>query len=132
MRIVGAAAAYFALVFAAGFALGVARGLWIVPALGAVAAVLIEAPVILGVSWFAWRAVNRRAALPAHLGTRAAVGALAVTMLMFAEAGLSMSLFHRSLSDYAAAMATVAGLIGLAAQGLFAVVPAVEGMAGWR
>ena len=132
MRILAAAATYFALVFAAGFLLGVVRTLWVAPAVGAVVAVLIEAPVMLGVSWVAWRAVNRRAALPAHLRTRAAVGGLAFAMLMIAEAGLSVGLFHRSLSDYAAGMASVAGLIGLAAQGVFAVVPVVEGGVGRR
>ena len=46
---------YFALVFAAGFALGTMRTLWVMPRLGARTAELIEQPVMLGVSILAAR-----------------------------------------------------------------------------
>lgn len=43
--------AYFTLVFAAGFALGTARVLVLLPGVGETTAVLLELPLILTVSW---------------------------------------------------------------------------------
>jgi hypothetical protein len=42
---------YFAGVFAVGFLLGTVCTLWLAPAVGEVAAVAIELPVIIGASW---------------------------------------------------------------------------------
>ena len=50
-----AGAAYFAVVFATGFALGVVRVLVTAPRLGETGAVLLEVPIILAASWFAAR-----------------------------------------------------------------------------
>ena len=50
MRILKAGGLYFALVFAAGFALGTIRVLWVVPALGARTAELMEMPFMLVVT----------------------------------------------------------------------------------
>ena len=47
LQVLKASALYFAGVFAAGFVLGAIRTLWAVPALGARAAELIEAPIML-------------------------------------------------------------------------------------
>jgi hypothetical protein len=49
-------------VFAIAFALGTIRTLWLAPAIGAIAAVAMEVPLILAVSWW-WgrRLLERRA-----------------------------------------------------------------------
>ena len=63
-------AAYFALVFAAGFALGVVRVLVLAPRLGALSAVALELPLILTVSWIACGWVLKRFSVPPRAGPR--------------------------------------------------------------
>ena len=63
-RTLAAAAAYFALVFSAAFVMGVVRNLVVAPRTGEVAAVLIETPLILAVSWFAAGWSIRRFRIP--------------------------------------------------------------------
>ena len=53
MTILRAAAAYWAAVFALGFALGTIRVLWVIPLVGLMPATLIELPLILTGSWLA-------------------------------------------------------------------------------
>ena len=55
----------FALVFGVGFVLGTVRVLWIAPQLGARAAELAEAPVMLVVIYFAARWIAKRFCRPA-------------------------------------------------------------------
>ena len=57
--ILAPAARYAAAVFAAGFLLGTLRVLWLVPRFGPTAAVALELPLILAVSWIACRHVAR-------------------------------------------------------------------------
>ena len=62
-RVLKAATAYFALVFAAGFVLGTLRTLWLAPALGPMLAVAAELPVMLGVSWLACGRMDSNSAI---------------------------------------------------------------------
>lgn len=119
-----AGAAYFAAVFAAGFALGVLRTTVLTPAIGHLAAVAIELPVILAIAWFACGAVLRRVA-PTR-GGAVLMGAFAFVLLMAAEAGLSVGLAGRSLAEHFALYARPAHLLGLAGQLAFAAFPIVR------
>lgn len=121
-----AAAAYFAAVFAVAFGLGVLRVLWLAPAIGPLVAVAIEVPLLLGLAWAVAGAVLRRWPL-ARVG-RLAMGALAFGMLMAAEAGLAL-VSGQTLADFANAMSTPAGALGLAGQIGFAILPALRGQA---
>jgi hypothetical protein len=118
--------AYFAIVFAAGFVLGTVRTLWLVRTVGEVAAVLIELPIILAVSWFACIWVVRSFAVPRSTRHRALVGGIAFLLLMLAELCLAVLLFGRSPEEFAASLATPAGVIGLAGQIAFATFPLLE------
>lgn len=130
MPVLLAAAAYFALVFAAGFVLGVIRTLWLAPAVGPLAAVAIELPVILGVAWLACGRVLRR--WPLAPAQAAVMGALAFALLLGAEAALSLLLAGRSLADHLALYAQAPNLLGLAGQIAFAALPWLRaGRAGW-
>lgn len=87
--LIRAAAAYFGIVFAVGFALGTVRTLWLAPALGsALGAVLCELPLMLGASWIVAGWVLRRWRVT-RAGEAAAIGALAFAMLMAAECALA-------------------------------------------
>ncbi len=112
--------AYALPVFAAGFVLGALRTLWLAPMVGPLAAVAMELPVILAVSWFVAGAVLRRWSLPR--AERLVMGAIAFVILMACEAGLSLG-FGRTLRDFAADMATAHGALGLAGQIAFALIP---------
>lgn len=119
-----AGVAYFALVFAAGFALGVVRTLWLEPALGAVTAVALELPVILAASWFAARWLVARHAIAAG-GPRVVMGAVAFALLLGAECSLA-ALQGGNAADFVAAFARPERMLGLAGQFAFACFPLLQ------
>jgi predicted Abi (CAAX) family protease len=118
-----AGAAYFAIVFAVGFALGTVRTLFLAPRLGEQLAVIIELPLILGASWLACGWVLRRWPVEPATGPRLTMGAAALALLILAEIALSLTAFDRSLADYFRNFTTLHGLIGLAGQIVFALMP---------
>jgi hypothetical protein len=123
-RALSAGALYFAAVFVAGFALGVVRTLWLAPALGAIGAVAVELPVMLGVSWLVSARILRRAPMS---GLQAEMmGATAFVLLMLAEAGLSVLLAGRSLGEHLALYREPAHQLGLLGQLAFAGIPLLQ------
>jgi len=116
-------AVYFAIVFLAGFAFGALRTLAIAPLLGEAIAVLLEAPVILTISWFVAIWCVGRFEVSAEPRARLAMGGVAFALLMLAELGVAMIFFHRSVAEHLAGYQSAAGAIGLAAQVAFAWVP---------
>ena len=117
-----AATVYFAIVFAAAFCLGVVRTLFVAPKLGALAAVAMEVPIVLALSWVVAGMILRR--WPMVQTQRLAMGALAFVILMLAEAMLANLLFGQTLIGFVSAMVTPPGALGLAGQIGFAVIPA--------
>ena len=85
MRVLKAGGLYFALVFGAGFALGIPRTLWLVPRVGTRTADLLETPIMLVVTVLAARWMVRRCALPPVFSSRLAVGCVALCLLLTAE-----------------------------------------------
>lgn len=114
---------YFAVIFAAGFVLGTIRVLLLAPAFGEWAAVLLELPVMLALSWFVCGWVIRRHALGSALRERITMAVVAFALLMGAEFGLAVALFGQAMAAYAADLATPVGLLGLAGQLCFALFP---------
>jgi len=128
MTVLTSAAAYFAIVFGAGFVLGVLRTLWLAPAVGPLWAVVIELPVILAVAWLACvRALRRWPLAPTQA---AAMGVLAFVLLMAAEAALSLGPGGRSLVEHLALYARAEHQLGLAGQVVFAALPWLRARAG--
>jgi hypothetical protein len=115
---------YFAIVFALGFVLGVARVLLLVPRLGEAAAVALELPLILAASWLICARLLRDTRL--GLGAAAGMGAVAFACLMLAEATLGLTLGGLSLSQHLARYGTPVGLLGLGGQLLFSVFPVIQ------
>jgi len=127
MASVKAGVAYFAVVFAAGFVLGALRVLAIAPQVGETAAVLVELPIILTVSWLACGWIVRRFLSAPGAGALLTVGAVAFVLLMAAEAGLSVFAFGRSLGEHLDTDRTASGAIGLGGQVVFALLPLIRG-----
>lgn len=119
-----AAASYFTAVFAVGFVLGVLRTLVVAPLLGDMAAVALELPLILACAWVVCGGVLRR--WPLTPAAALAMGGVAFTLLMAAEALLSTQLAGRSLAAHWALYAEPAHRLGLAGQGMFAAMPWVR------
>lgn len=120
-----AAAAYFALVFGAGFVLGSIRVLFLVPRLGERSAELLETPLMLLVVVLAARFVVRRFSLPRWLALRVGVGVVALVLLLLAELLLAVAIQDRSLPEYIASRDPVSGIVYLGALALFAAMPSI-------
>ena len=123
VKLLASAAVYFGLVFAAAFALGALRVTVVVPRLGTLMAVLIEVPIVLGISWIVCRHVVRLFNVPGEWRPRLAMGILAFMLLMIAEPAIAIFGFGRSLTQYFGEFRTTAGLIGLLGQIAFALIP---------
>jgi hypothetical protein len=117
---------YFAIVFFAGFILGVLRVTTIAPWLGKTAAVAIELPLMLLISWIASRISVDRYEIAYRVSPRLAMGLVAFATLMVAEAGLSTLGFDRTLAEHFALYRTPAATLGLSAQVVFALCPLVQ------
>ncbi|MEE4119381.1 MAG: hypothetical protein V2I65_10235 [Paracoccaceae bacterium] len=120
-----AALPYTLVVFAAGAALGTLRTLVLAPRVGEGPAILLEVPAMLAVSYGVARWAVRLARVPACLSPRLAMGAAAFVMLQAAEAALSALILGRSPAEHWATIVSAERLVGLAAQGAFAAMPAL-------
>jgi hypothetical protein len=114
---------YFAIVFAAGFVLGTLRVFILLPLIGEFAAVALELPVILIISWLACRSLVKQFSVPTKVPHRLAMGVAAFGLLMLAEFGLSVFAFNQSAAEYFTNLQTTPGLLGLAGQIVFAFIP---------
>jgi hypothetical protein len=115
---------YFLIVFAIGFALGTVRTLLLAPRIGDLAAVALELPAMLAAAWWVCGKLVRR--LPDGLAPRVLMGGTAFILLMVAELAMSIWLFGRSPAAYATGLATSAGVLGLAGQIAFALLPLIH------
>jgi hypothetical protein len=111
-----AGTAYFGIVFTCAFAVGTVRVLIVAPRIGEVAAVLLEAPIIIALSWFVCGWSVPRFAVPAGPAARVGMGVVAFALLMAAEAGLAVLVFGQSLAAHFAAYTRLAAAPGLWAQ----------------
>lgn len=124
-RTVKAGLAYFAVVFGAGFLLGVLRVLLLVPRFGERYAELAEMPVMFLVVVISARGITRRFAIPPSASARLGMGGLALGLLLACE--LALVLQDRSLADYVASRDPVSGTVYLVMLMLFALMPALVG-----
>ena len=108
-------------VFAVGFVLGMVRVLLVEPALGAAAAVAIEVPLMLGVSWVVAKAVLRRFPVQRLIRHRLAMAGIALLVLVFMETTLGLA-FGTSFHAQAEAYLTLRGLFTAFGQIGFALI----------
>jgi hypothetical protein len=123
IQILKAGVSYFAPVFAAGFVLGTIRTLWIAPRIGARAAELMEAPIMLAVSLVAADWVVRRLEVPFKLSSRLGMGCVALALMLLAESTLVLRLRGLSIGRYLATRDPVSGSVYYLALAFFAIIP---------
>jgi hypothetical protein len=121
-----AAMLYAAGAFAVGFVLGTIRTLWVAPQLGPLVAVCIEAPFMIVASWLVYKQVHRLLRLNIGWAFAVLLGLRAFLYLQFFEIALFVFVFKRPLGDYAASLKSPEGMVGLAAQCVFALVPLLQ------
>ena len=120
-RIARSGVAYWAVIFALGFVLGTVRSLWGAEALGEARFILIEVPVILLASFAAARWLTWHFAI-ASAGDAAAMGAIALTLLMLAEVALT-AVLGNSVTQWIAGLTEPPGLYGFLGQIVFGLMP---------
>jgi hypothetical protein len=123
MRVLRAALVYFALVLAAGFALGTIRMLFVVPRMGTRAAELMEAPFMLTVTILAARFIVRRRLRDASAAELLGTGFLALGFLMAAELALVAPVRGMSIGQYFAGQDPVSGTVFYLLLAAFAFMP---------
>lgn len=123
MNILCGALFYFLAVFAAGVLFGTFRILILVPRLGATSAVLVELPFMLAVSWVMCGWTVRKWSVDASFRSRLALGLWAFLFLMFSELMLAVAVFGRTPARFLADLCSAAGVLGLAGQVAFAIMP---------
>lgn len=123
-RIAAAGSGYFALVFGAGFVLGIVRVLFAVPVFGERFAELGEMPLMLLVVFFAARWIVRRFRL-ASRSARIYVGLTGLALLLLAEWGVVIFVRNETMAEYVAGRDPVAATVYLGSLLLFALMPAL-------
>jgi hypothetical protein len=123
MQIFKPGAAYFGLVFGAGFLLGCIRVPFLVPRLGARVAELLEMPVEFVVIVLAARFVVRRFSVPAKTSVRLGIGLVALGLSLAAELLLAVAVAGRSVGEYIASRDPVSGSVYLVMLLVFALLP---------
>jgi hypothetical protein len=130
MRTLKAGALYFALVFCAGFVLGIPRVLWVAPRLGTRAAELIESPIMLVIIILAAGWVVRSFRLPLTVAARLGPGLLALGLLLAAEFTVVLKVRRLTLARYIEGRDPVSGTVYILLLLAFAVMPLVVGRTG--
>lgn len=114
---------YFALVFGAGFVLGVVRVLVLIPMMPERYAELLEMPLMLAVIYFSARYIVRASgqqiSAPAALG----VGLLALALLLLVEFTLVLGLRGLTLAEYIESRDVVSGTAYAVSLIFFALAP---------
>jgi hypothetical protein len=118
--------AYFAIVFAIGFVLGLIRIPFLVPLFGDITAVLIELPAILTLAWLVCRKLVSSMNVPLTIGSRAVMGGLALILLLSAELAFSTIVFGNSIIDHLQSYLSLAHALGLAGQFAFGLFPVIQ------
>jgi hypothetical protein len=122
-----AATVYFLLLFALGFVLGTIRVLAVTPRIGELAATLTEVPLMLTAAYFACRWAIARWHVPSDPAARWAMVLWFLILLLLFETLLGAMLFGRTMAEQWAGLATPAGLVGLSAQIIAALLPVFVG-----
>lgn len=119
----GAATIYFLVLFGLGFILGTIRVLFVAPRIGVLGATLAEVPLMLTAALFLCRWSLERWRVPTTLSVRWAMVLWFLMLLAVFETLVGVALFGRTLAETWTGLGTPAGLLGLTAQAIAALLP---------
>ena len=117
---------YSLLVFLVAAMLGSIRQTLLVPWFGTVTAVMIELPIVLAIAWNVCGIVLKNIPVDAAVGPRLIMGATALACVLLEEMALATLAFGQSFATFAGQYLTLPGLMGLAGQVVFALIPLVR------
>ncbi len=123
MRTLKAAAAYFAMVFGAGFVFGTFRVLWLAPQVGTRAAELLESPLMLLVTFLAARWVHTHCSPGGRPRDHLVMGLTALAFLLAAEIGLGLALRDGSVRAILLDKDPISRTVYYALLGVYALMP---------
>jgi hypothetical protein len=126
-RTVIAATVYCIALFALGFVLGTIRVLFVAPQIGVLGATLLEVPLMLAAAFFLCRWAAGRWRVSPALAARGVMALWFVALLALFETLVGVALFGLTLAETWTGLATPAGVIGLTAQLIAALLPLVVG-----
>jgi hypothetical protein len=117
---------YFAIMFSAGFALGIVRELLVRPVIGNDLARLAELPVMLVLAWLICGWLTLRLDVAADVKGRIAMGAVMFALAMIAEAMVGLFIMGMTFPDQIHLMTSAVGMSGLLAQLATAAFPYIR------
>lgn len=117
---------YTLCVFLFAFAFGTIRVTLVAPQVGDLLAVILEAPIVLALSWRISTWCTQRFNVRSASLVRLLMGAVAFSVLMLLELGFAVLVFGEPLGHYFSKFKSTPGAIGLAMQCLFAVIPLAQ------
>ena len=123
---------YFLGIFALGFVLGTVRISVLVPRIGALYGVLLEIPIMLSVSWFFSRWLILRYSVQSGVKPLLAFGFWAFFLLISTETVFALTVFGQTPAEYLAGLQTLPGALGLGAQIVFGIIPALHREQGFK
>lgn len=126
-RAFAAATSYFLTLFALGFVLGTIRVLFVSPRIGVLGATLTEVPLMLIAAFILCRWALGHWQVPPTPLARGSMTLWFLALLAISETLVGVTLFGRTLSATWAGLATPAGLVGLTAQVIAALLPLIVG-----
>jgi|JI8StandDraft_1071087.scaffolds.fasta_scaffold132459_2 hypothetical protein len=118
---------YFLIIFLVGFIFGTIRTLFVTPNIGALFAVLLEVPFLLGISWILSLKIIQKFPFPNTLFSLLQIGGVSFLFLILTEVYFSLCLFGLTWPDYISNLTTPAGIVGFLAQVVFGLIPAIRG-----
>lgn len=125
MSTVKAGSLYFALVFAAGWVLGLIREFLVVPLAGQITGLLLEAPIMLLVMITATRWIIQRFCVPSKLLPRLIIGLIGLGFLLISEVVGLWWVRRLSVEEYLAHLGSISGAVTLLLYALYAVMPLI-------
>jgi hypothetical protein len=126
-RALVAGTVYFLALFALGFLLGTIRVVFVAPRYGQVTGTLAEVPVMLTAAYVICRWVLNHWRVSPRSTIRWTMVPLFLVLLFTFETLFGLALFGRTLSEQWAALVTLAGVLGLSAQVIAALLPVFVG-----